>query len=403
MSNGSNISATTWLNNLDVVAWGPLNPGWGSGNYEAKQTALWLTSGPGNTTWSEWEAMNTHPIDPENAVQLAAPPCVVSWGTNRLDFFVVGADGSLWHIWKDNSQWGSWEYLNQPSNSVTVTVASAPSVVSWGANRLDVFVLGTDGNLWHLGWNGSKWEKWQNLGAPATTQLALASAPSAVSWGANRLDIFALGADGDLWHLAWNGSSWASWQNLGAPSPTVGIAAASSPCAVSWGANQLGVFVRGTDSSLWCLLFIPAAAQQPSYSGPPANPGPSSWRAFAQVLGADSVAGTPAAVSGGPNLIDVFAVGSGDQLMHVHMNWRQLNNAFPGDPWVDYYTPAWGAVTPLGPPDVTLTSPPCPVSWGGKRLDAFAVDSQGTVHHISWAPTVWSAWETLGGVTVHPE
>jgi hypothetical protein len=47
MSNGSNISATTWLNNLDVVAWGPLNPGWGSGNYEAKQTALWLTSGPG--------------------------------------------------------------------------------------------------------------------------------------------------------------------------------------------------------------------------------------------------------------------------------------------------------------------------------------------------------------------
>jgi len=32
-----------------------------------------------------------------------------------------------------------------------------PRVVSWGANRLDVFVIGTDRALHHKWWNGSAW------------------------------------------------------------------------------------------------------------------------------------------------------------------------------------------------------------------------------------------------------
>jgi hypothetical protein len=30
-------------------------------------------------------------------------------------------------------------------------------VVAWGANRLDVFVTGTDSALYHKWWNGSAW------------------------------------------------------------------------------------------------------------------------------------------------------------------------------------------------------------------------------------------------------
>ena len=33
----------------------------------------------------------------------------------------------------------------------------APRVCSWGPNRLDVFVVGTDSALYHKWWDGSAW------------------------------------------------------------------------------------------------------------------------------------------------------------------------------------------------------------------------------------------------------
>jgi hypothetical protein len=66
------------------------------------------------------------------------------------------------------------------------------------------------------------------LGAPAG-RAAAASGPgpgstgagpiSAVSWGANRLDVFAKGVDGSLRHKYWDGSAWQPsptlWETLG--------------------------------------------------------------------------------------------------------------------------------------------------------------------------------------------
>ena len=34
---------------------------------------------------------------------------------------------------------------------------SPPRVVAWGPDRLDVFVTGTDSQLYHKWWNGSSW------------------------------------------------------------------------------------------------------------------------------------------------------------------------------------------------------------------------------------------------------
>src|SRR5580700_1583818 len=54
---------------------------------------------------------------------------------------------------------------------------------------------------------------WQPLGGTFN------SPPSAVSWTANRLDIFGLGKDNQMYHKAWNGQSWepslTDWQPLG--------------------------------------------------------------------------------------------------------------------------------------------------------------------------------------------
>lgn len=44
----------------------------------------------------------------------------------------------------------------------------------------------------------ASWSDWEDLGGKLTT------APTAASWGPNRLDVFAGGENQHLWHKAWN-------------------------------------------------------------------------------------------------------------------------------------------------------------------------------------------------------
>ncbi len=48
-----------------------------------------------------------------------------------------------------------------------VSFNSAPSVISWGPNRLDIFGLSVDGKLLHQAWTGYDWypgvESWETL------------------------------------------------------------------------------------------------------------------------------------------------------------------------------------------------------------------------------------------------
>ena len=96
-----------------------------------------------------------------------------------------------------------------------------PTCVAWGPNRLDLFVRGLDGGCHHK-WsvNGDTWEPvvagggfWESLGGH------IAGTPAAVSWGPNRLDVFAQGTHGAPLHKWWDGTAWGpsvtDWQDLG--------------------------------------------------------------------------------------------------------------------------------------------------------------------------------------------
>ena len=85
--------------------------------------------------------------------------------------------------------WSGWESLGG-------VLTSAPAASSWAANRLDVFVRGTDNALWHKWWQNA-WSGWESLGG------VLLSAPGAVSWGTDRIDTFVEGTNGALWHKCW--------------------------------------------------------------------------------------------------------------------------------------------------------------------------------------------------------
>ena len=110
--------------------------------------------------------------------------------------------------------WGAWESLGG-------IITSPPAAVSWGANRVDVFALATDSSLAHRGWDGNGWGGWESLGGVLTTP------PAAVSWGPDWIDVFGRGTDNALWHRWWDGHAWGGWESLG------GIIT-SPPAAVSW-------------------------------------------------------------------------------------------------------------------------------------------------------------------------
>jgi hypothetical protein len=115
---------------------------------------------------------------------LADKPVSVSDAGGKVDAFVQGTDNALWH-W---SLAGSWE-------KVGGVLATRPAAANRGT-RLDAFVQGTDNALWHTWSTGSGWTWEQILGAQLTID------PAAVSFGPNRVDVFIRYPDASLWHHA---------------------------------------------------------------------------------------------------------------------------------------------------------------------------------------------------------
>ena len=165
-------------------------------------------------------------------------PAAVSWSTNplRLDVFVRGTDGALWHKYYQNGWSNKWESLGGQ-----LAAGTGPAVSSWSAGRLDLFVQGTDGALWHKAWTGAKWSGWQSLGGKLTSSPA-ATSGALSSPGKGTIEVFVRGSDGAVWQKNWNGVAWSSWASIG------GQVAPNTGPAVS---QDLWVIVQGTDHQLW--------------------------------------------------------------------------------------------------------------------------------------------------------
>lgn len=100
--------------------------------------------------------------------EISDNPTAVSWGPNRLDIFVTGKDHAVYHKVSDGAkQWypslTGWEDLGG-------VFYESPTVVSWGPGRLDIFVRGEDHAVWHKAWDEEKYKwdppqkEWHNLG-----------------------------------------------------------------------------------------------------------------------------------------------------------------------------------------------------------------------------------------------
>ena len=288
---------------------------------------------------------------------------VTSWGSDRIDAFVTGTDRALYHKWWDGASWGpsvtNYEYLGG-------ICMSEPEVASWGPNRLDAFVIGTDRALYHKWWDGSSWgpsvADYEYLGGVAF------SPPRVASWAANRLDVFVVGADSALYHKSWDGSGWA-------PSVTdfehLGGVCASPPAVVSWGENRLDVFVLGTDGAVYHKWWD-GSSWGPSATG-------------YEYLGG-ICASPPTAVAWGENRLDLFVLGTDHALYH---KW------WDGSSWGPSVTD-WEYMGGL------CTTAPTAVSWAENRLDVFVTGTDSALYHKWWDGSAWgpslTGYEYLGGI-----
>ena len=288
---------------------------------------------------------------------------VLAWGANRLDVFVLGSNRALYHKWWNGSAWGPSVTGYEAMGGVCT---SAPQGVAWGPNRLDVFVTGTDSALYHKWWNGSAW------GPSVTGYEAMGGVcvgdPRVVAWGPNRLDVFVLGTDRALYHKWWNGSAWG-------PSLTgyerMGGSCVGQPEVVAWGPNRLDVFVVGMDRALYHKWWD-GAAWRPSLTG------------YERLGGV--CASAPRAVAWGPNRLDVFVVGTDGALYHKWWNGSAWGPSLTG------YERMGGVC--VGEPEA--------VAWGPNRLDLFVIGTDSALYHKWWNGSAWgpslTGYERMGGV-----
>lgn len=98
------------------------------------------------------------------AVRLRDRPAVALNRDGRLDVFLHSDRGTVHHIWQDPAGldgWSQWDTLGDPQ----VALRGQPVVARNKDGRLEVFMVGTDGALWHIwqdpaaadGWSPRRW------------------------------------------------------------------------------------------------------------------------------------------------------------------------------------------------------------------------------------------------------
>ncbi|KAF2813887.1 fucose-specific lectin [Mytilinidion resinicola] len=230
---------------------------------------------------------------------------------------------------------------------------SPPAIVSWGPNRLDVFAIGSDGAMWRKAWGGNNptgWdvEDWYSLGGKFSTPPAVAARMP------RRLDVVALGTDNQLYHISWQ-ENWSNWEPLGGPFR-------GTPTIVSWGKDRLDIFVLGTDYVVWHKAWTGNAWSDWESPG-----GDMKWES------------EPVAVVSDLNRIELVALNqTDDQMYHktlVASEWGEWGGIFNG----------------------VLTA----VSLESKGLDIFGIGTDNAMWHHTWSDGQWATtytWDQLGGV-----
>ena len=280
---GGGMSASTWSGMLDLFVRGTNVSG----------ANMWSRS----YDYSGWSSFQQDPPGNES-VRVSSQIAAVSWGYGRVDLFARSESGTLIHKWYQNtSGWSRWEDLGG-------CIMGTPTATSWSPNRLDIFAQGcneTGINMYHKWWDNNRWYSWEVVPA---MNARISAAPSAVSWGLGRIDIFGRAENGQLIHN-WYGGKWYGIDSQGG-------CIMGQPAVSAWGPGRLDVFAQGCNNS-------GANVWHKWYSGNVWQP----WE-ITPMHQNTRVTSMLGAVSWGPDRIDIFGRGETGDLKHqwYDRSWR---------------------------------------------------------------------------------
>ena len=139
---------------------------------------------------------------------------------DKLDIFVVRTDGAVstaaWDRTVANGAWRGWWSVAGGQT----TIGTPVTAVSRHPNKLDVFMVGKDGGVYTAAWDlgvangaGRGWWRVKDLVAVS------ASAVAAVARDPDKLDIFAVRTNGQMFTAAWDHNAaageWTGWWRIG--------------------------------------------------------------------------------------------------------------------------------------------------------------------------------------------
>jgi hypothetical protein len=249
------------------------------------------------------------------------PIAACSSGDGRIHLLARGPEGELVHGVLRNDDWSGFSCIGVPTLAaghaqVPMGLSAPPSASSREPGTLDVYAVGAAGDLLHSSWDESGFGEFVSLGHPAS-EMPFASPVSACSCGPRRVALFARGLAGDLLLKWWDGDNWSPFRSLGAP-------------------EEDDVFYPG-------------------------NPRPS------------PLSGAPVACAGGTRRIDVFARGAGGDLLHRWWN---------GHAWSGYVSLQMPLAADGSPIPFTGSAVAC--AWGRYQLDVVALAADGKLYNLSW-------------------
>ncbi len=191
------------------------------------------TNATGHLWWNATNGWNAYqPYGGTDITHLAA----LLWKDGHEEVFGLGGNGAIWHNWwSDTAGWSGWGGLGGTN------LVSGPGVIVWGDGHAEVFALDGAGDLWHS-WSGTGaafpggWSAWGKL----PTANTMASKPVPVRWSDGHVELFVRGTDNQLYHSNFSTTSgWPTFSVLSAGSLIFG-----EPSAIMNPSNIAEVFAR---------------------------------------------------------------------------------------------------------------------------------------------------------------
>jgi hypothetical protein len=201
--------------------------------------------------------------------------------------------------------WSNWKVEN-----IGIKVLGTPAVSSWQEGRLDVLIRSTDNRLFHRVYQNETWQgaNWTDL----TDGKQMDTSPAAVSWGPNRIDLFAI-CGKQVHHRVFQNGSWVPWaENLQGFTN-------DAPAAASSKALRVDVLVHTSDNRMSRRYWEAGV--------------PGGWQNWESIGGQTlNLMSAPAAVATAPNRVDCFGRNVNSRLIYtwyqgpIQESWREIDS-----------------------------------------------------------------------------